>query len=200
MSSAEQPSDTELLLAARTHSEPFGVFYERHVASVLAFFRRRVPGPEEAFDLTAETFAAALASVPRFEPGPEPPRAWFSLSIRSRAVFHGDELDGAPAIDLADVASHDTEAGPFVDTDRPLIERRHIEDDSSVSVQAAREPESGLDEADAEPAAGQIRLQAKSVEQRITASFEVVEADEVASLVARLEESLRILGRFPAPL
>jgi len=66
---------TELLLAARTCSEPFGVFYERHSASVLAFFRRRVRGPEEAFDLAAETFAAALASVLRFPPGPKPPRA-----------------------------------------------------------------------------------------------------------------------------
>ncbi len=59
MKSWEQCSDTELLLAARTSSEPFGVFYERHVASVLGFFRRRVVGVEEAFDLTAETFAAA---------------------------------------------------------------------------------------------------------------------------------------------
>src|SRR5262249_11509231 len=41
------------LLAARTCSEPFGVFYERHFASVLGFFRRRVRGPEEAFDLAA---------------------------------------------------------------------------------------------------------------------------------------------------
>jgi RNA polymerase sigma factor (sigma-70 family) len=94
MSSAEQRSDTQLLLAARTCSEPFGVFYERHFASVLAFFRRRVPRPEEAFDLTAETFAAALASVPRFEPGPEPPRAWlfaiarhkFSEALRSSRI------------------------------------------------------------------------------------------------------------------
>jgi len=70
----EQLSDTEPLLAARTCAETFGVFYERHFASVLAFFRRRVRGPEEAFDLAAETFAAALASVPRFRPGSEPPR------------------------------------------------------------------------------------------------------------------------------
>ena len=84
MNSAEHRSDTELLLAARTRSEPFGVFYERHVASVLAFFRRRVRGPEEAFDLTAETFAAALASVPRFEPGPEPPRAWLFAIARHK--------------------------------------------------------------------------------------------------------------------
>ena len=68
MENGEQRSDSELLLAARTCSEPFGVFYERHFASVLAFFRRRVPGPEEAFDLAAETFAAALGSVPRFQP------------------------------------------------------------------------------------------------------------------------------------
>jgi RNA polymerase sigma factor (sigma-70 family) len=80
----EQLSDTELLLSARTSSDPFGVFYERHVASVLSFFRRRVRGPEEAFDLAAETFAAALASVHRFQPGPEPPQAWLFAIARHK--------------------------------------------------------------------------------------------------------------------
>lgn len=84
MKSGEDPSDAELLLAARTRAEAFGVFYERHFASVVAFFRRRVPGPEEAFDLAAETFAAALASVPRFQPGPEPPRAWLFAIARNK--------------------------------------------------------------------------------------------------------------------
>ena len=84
MSNAEKRSDTELLLGARTSSEPFGVFYERHFPSVLAFFRRRVAGPEEAFDLAAETFAAALVSVSRFEPGPEPPRAWLFAIARHK--------------------------------------------------------------------------------------------------------------------
>jgi len=84
MSKEEQRSDTELLLASRTSSEPFGAFYERHVASVLSFFRRRVPGPEEAFDLTAETFASALASLPRYEPGPEPPVAWLFAIARHK--------------------------------------------------------------------------------------------------------------------
>jgi RNA polymerase sigma factor (sigma-70 family) len=77
-------SDTQLLMEARTCAEPFGVFYERHFASVLAFFRRRVAGPEEAFDLAAETFAAALASVPRFLPGPEPPQAWLFAIARHK--------------------------------------------------------------------------------------------------------------------
>ena len=80
----EHCSDAELLLAARTSSEPFGVFYERHFASVLAFFRRRTRGPEEAFDLAAETFAAALASVSRYQPGPEPPRAWLFAIARHK--------------------------------------------------------------------------------------------------------------------
>jgi len=84
MKNEKQRSDTELLLAARTCSEPFGVFYERHFASVLAFFRRRVPGPEEAFDLAAETFAGALASLPRFQPGPEPPQAWLFAIARHK--------------------------------------------------------------------------------------------------------------------
>jgi RNA polymerase sigma factor (sigma-70 family) len=84
MTRAEQRLDAELLVAARTSSEPFGVFYERHVASVLSFFRRRVPRPEEAFDLTAETFAAALASLPRYEPGPEPARAWLFAIARHK--------------------------------------------------------------------------------------------------------------------
>ena len=94
MPDEEQRTDGELLLAARTAAEPFGVFYERHFPTVLAFFRRRTPGPEEAFDLTAETFAAALAAVPRFEPGPEPAKAWLfaiarhklSESLRKRRV------------------------------------------------------------------------------------------------------------------
>jgi RNA polymerase sigma factor (sigma-70 family) len=98
MTSGEQRSDTELLLAARTSSEPFGVFYDRHLASVLAFFRCRTAGPEEAFDLAAETFAAALASVPRFRPGPEPPRAWLFAIARhklSEAVRRGRVQDEA---------------------------------------------------------------------------------------------------------
>ena len=98
MENWEQRPDTELLLEARTHSEAFGVFYERHFASVLTFFRRRVPGPEEAFDLTAETFAAALGSVPRFQAGPQPAQAWLFAIARhklSEALRRGRIQDEA---------------------------------------------------------------------------------------------------------
>jgi RNA polymerase sigma factor (sigma-70 family) len=147
MKNWERRSDAELLLAARTRSEPFGVFYERHFASVLAFFRRRTPGPEEAFDLAAETFAAALASVPRFQPGPEPARAWLfaiarhklSEAMRSRRVqddarralaMQPIELDdqaielleataGAPTIELLDTLTA---------TQREAIEAHHLDE------------------------------------------------------------------------
>jgi RNA polymerase sigma-70 factor (ECF subfamily) len=147
MTNGEQRSDTELLLAARTSSEPFGVFYERHFASVLAFFRRRVRGPEEAFDLAAETFAAALASVPRFQPGPEPPQAWLfaiarhklSEALRSSRIqdearralaMQPIELDdeaieilettaGAPAIELLET---------LTPQQREAIEAHHLEE------------------------------------------------------------------------
>jgi RNA polymerase sigma factor (sigma-70 family) len=76
MSDSDPRSDGELLLATVSDPEAFAVFYRRHVRGVLSFFRRRVDGPEIAFDLTAETFAAALEAVPRYQPRPDPARGW----------------------------------------------------------------------------------------------------------------------------
>src|ERR1700753_4247982 len=69
-------TDGELLVATPGDPDAFGVFYRRHVRGVLSFFRRRVPSAEVAFDLTAETFAAALEAAPRYEPRPDPARGW----------------------------------------------------------------------------------------------------------------------------
>src|SRR5512133_2251953 len=40
--------------------EAFGVFYDRHVRALLAYFARRTGDAEVAADLTAETFASAI--------------------------------------------------------------------------------------------------------------------------------------------
>jgi RNA polymerase sigma factor (sigma-70 family) len=151
----EHCSDADLLLAARTRSEPFGVFYERHVTSVLAFFRRRTSGPEEAFDLTAETFAAALASVARFQPGPEPPQAWLfaiarhKLSEALRSSRIQDEARRALAmqpIELDDEAVEILEraaSAPAVELlqmlgadQRDAIEARHLEERDYAEIAA----------------------------------------------------------------
>jgi RNA polymerase sigma-70 factor (ECF subfamily) len=147
MNDCEHRSDTELLVAANTSSEPFGVFYDRHFQSVLAFFRRRARGPEEAFDLAAETFAAALASVARFQPGPEPAQAWLfaiarnklSEAVRSNRIQ--DEARRALAmqpIQLDDEAIEILEAtasAPVIELlktlapdQRDAIEARHLEE------------------------------------------------------------------------
>jgi RNA polymerase sigma-70 factor (ECF subfamily) len=155
MEGGKRRSDTQLLVEARTSAEPFGVFYERHVASVLAFFRRRVRGPEEAFDLTAETFAAALAAVPRFRPAPEPPRAWLfaiarnKLSEASRSARVQDDARRALAMqpivldDEAIAIIEKTASSPVVELleslapdQREAIEEHHLAERGYAEIAA----------------------------------------------------------------
>jgi RNA polymerase sigma-70 factor (ECF subfamily) len=55
-----------LLARARTDPELFAEFYAENYEQILAFFARRILDPETAFDLMAETFAAAYAALPSF--------------------------------------------------------------------------------------------------------------------------------------
>lgn len=90
--------DAELLLAARRDPEAFAALYRRHARGIYAFLRRRVPSTELAFDLTAETFAAALESLDRFRPGEAPGRAWlYGIAWRkhSEALRRGRAEDRA---------------------------------------------------------------------------------------------------------
>jgi RNA polymerase sigma-70 factor (ECF subfamily) len=156
MDDGERRSDAELLVEARSSPEPFGVFYERHFAAVLAFFRRRVRGPEEAFDLTAETFAAALVALPRFQPGPEPPRAWlFAIArnklheaVRSRRIqdearralaMQPIELDDG-AIEVLEEAAASAAAMELLETlapeQREAIEAHHVEERGYAEIAA----------------------------------------------------------------
>lgn len=68
------PSDEELLLSG--DPEDFGLFYDRYVDMLLGYFARRAGNAEAAADLTAETFAAALAARRRFRPASTPAVAW----------------------------------------------------------------------------------------------------------------------------
>lgn len=71
----DRREDAELLLLARKEPDAFAAFYRRHVDRVLAFFMRRTRRADLALDLTAETFAAALASAPRYR-AHAPAEAW----------------------------------------------------------------------------------------------------------------------------
>ena len=80
-------SDDELL--ATDDPEAFGMFYDRHIHSVLGYFSRRTGDPEVAADLTAETFASALTARRRYRPGGAPAVAWlFAIAARRLADYH----------------------------------------------------------------------------------------------------------------
>lgn len=90
--------DEDLLVAGRRDAEAFGLFYRRRVDAVLAFFLRRTGDRELAADLTAETFAAALAALPRYRPDRSAALAWlFTIAHRKLvdSIRHGQVEDRA---------------------------------------------------------------------------------------------------------
>jgi RNA polymerase sigma factor (sigma-70 family) len=86
LSLAATPDDDALLLAAADDPEAFAQFYRRHVGGVIAYFRRRTGDAELAADLTAETFAAALAGRRRFAPERGAAAAWLYGIARRQLV------------------------------------------------------------------------------------------------------------------
>lgn len=70
-------NEASLLLRARSgDAEAFGVFFDRHGDRMLRYFRVRTADAATAADLCAETFAAALESLPRFDPDKGAPLGW----------------------------------------------------------------------------------------------------------------------------
>lgn len=71
------PDDRALLVAtAAGDANAFEGFYRRYEAAVVGFHLRRTGDRELAFDLAAETFAAAIVSSPRFDPTLGSPAGW----------------------------------------------------------------------------------------------------------------------------
>ena len=62
----DEPTDAELLRAAKTDPASFRRLYERYATRVHGFHRRRTGEDAAAHDLTAETFAQAWLSRGRF--------------------------------------------------------------------------------------------------------------------------------------
>jgi len=78
--------DEELLLAAASNGDAFAAFYDRRLPAVMAYFRRRVARPDQAFDLAAETFARVLGSVDSFDPERGPAMAWVLRIARNLLI------------------------------------------------------------------------------------------------------------------
>ncbi|HEX6023058.1 MAG TPA: RNA polymerase sigma factor [Solirubrobacter sp.] len=70
--------------AAAGDDAAFAEFYRRHVSLVVGYLRKRVDEPETAFDLAAETFAAALVGLHRYRRGRGPASAWLLGIARNK--------------------------------------------------------------------------------------------------------------------
>jgi RNA polymerase sigma factor (sigma-70 family) len=68
--------DSDELLLSAHDAASFECFYVRHVDGLLGYFVRRTRDAELAADLTAETFAAALAGRRRYRPEAGPAAGW----------------------------------------------------------------------------------------------------------------------------
>jgi RNA polymerase sigma factor (sigma-70 family) len=115
--------------------EAFGVFYDRHVNALLGYFARRTYNPEEAADLTAETFASALAARRRFKPGKAPATAWlFTIAARRLADYQRKGY-----VEQRMRRSLEMERRPITETDAEMI--RMLGDDAARSVLAELPPD-----------------------------------------------------------
>lgn len=79
-----EDADDATLLSARPSAAAFDVFYRRHHGYVLALAAKRVGNLEAAFDLAAETFAAAYLDRRRFDPARGSARAWLAGIVKHK--------------------------------------------------------------------------------------------------------------------
>jgi RNA polymerase sigma factor (sigma-70 family) len=137
----EGESDDALLGATRSDPAAFGAFYRRFEERMLRYFLARVGDSEVAADLTAETFAAALASVGRFRPKKGPAAAWLfgiarntlaTSARRGRVEDRARRRMGMPPLELTDdlIERIDTLAGPALE----LV--GHLSPDQEQAVRA----------------------------------------------------------------
>ena len=117
---------TDEVLLAGGDSAAFERLYVEHVETLLGFFARRTRDPELAADLTAETFAAALASRRRFDPAKGPATGWLYGIARhklARTLEHGRVEDRARrALGMAPLALEDEAIELVMTTDGDVVQ------------------------------------------------------------------------------
>ena len=79
--------DADLILSARRNPEAFAALYDRYVKSVYRYLYGRVGSAQEAEELTAQTFLAAIESLPRYDHRGYFSAWLFSIAHRKAADF-----------------------------------------------------------------------------------------------------------------
>ncbi len=73
---------------ARTSAQGFGELYDHFYEPIYAFTYRRTSSPEEAADITAAVFHAALVRIGQFEPREVPLSAWLYRIASHKLADH----------------------------------------------------------------------------------------------------------------
>ena len=82
-----EQDEAALILAARRDPEAFAALYDRYVQSVYRYLYGRVGSAQEAEELTAQTFLAAIESLPRYDHRGYFSAWLFSIARRKAADF-----------------------------------------------------------------------------------------------------------------
>jgi RNA polymerase sigma factor (sigma-70 family) len=179
-------ADEALLAAGKRDVDAFGLFYRRRVDAVLAFFLRRTGDRELAADLTAETFAAALAALPRYRPGRSPALAWLFT------IAHRKLVDSIRSGRVEDRARRRLGIEPlaFSEEDYERVEQRAAAAAGDSALLALEELSAAqrvavegrvLEEADYEELAQRLRCSESVVRKRVSRGL--------AELRARMKEA-----------
>jgi RNA polymerase sigma factor (sigma-70 family) len=147
-------SDEALLLAARRDADAFAAFYRRHARPLAGFLVRRTRDPEAAADLLAETFAAALTGLDRFDPARGDGAAWLygiahhqlarwqrrgAVERRARRRIHMERLELSDsdlrAIEACDDATVALEGLP--PDQRAAVHARVVQEQDYAAIAAA---------------------------------------------------------------
>jgi len=163
-------TDDELL--SSDDPEAFGLFYDRHVRSLLGYFARRTHDPEVAADLTAETFAAALVARRRFKPGGAPAAAGlFAIAARRLADYQR-----RGRVERRMRRSLEMERRPVSEADAEMI--RLLGDDAAESILAELPPEQRrliaehvIEERPYDELADELRTSEAALRQRVSRSL-----------------------------
>jgi RNA polymerase sigma-70 factor, ECF subfamily len=170
---ADIATDEMLLSGGATQ---FAAFYRVHESAVLRYFARRTRRPDVAADLTAETFARALAGRQGFDPARGEARGWlFGIArhVLAQSLEHGrvesetrKRLKMEPLVlDDALLARIDELAGDAT------AELEAIADDQRVAVRGRI-----LDDLEYPVLAAQLRCSEAVVRQRVSRGLRALRA------------------------
>jgi RNA polymerase sigma factor (sigma-70 family) len=157
--------------------EDFGAFYRRHESAMLAYYMRRTRRADLAADLTAETFARALAGRSSFDSRLGEPRGWLfgiARNVLADSVQRGQ---------VEDETRRRLGMEPVVVDDDAIGRIEALSDDRALPVLAALPAEQRgavtgrvIEERDYEELANELACSASVVRQRVSRGLRTLRA------------------------